>query len=212
MATRQWIPFWRLESLSKKEQSLFAAVLGCHGISALRENVSAQIARACAASSASYTQSLASAILSTGGIHAPIEQTMNLLNHDDPGTLVGTLLAAGYRIPGWGNDFVKGRRDDDWIPVDDIIKFGDWIEVRDKLEAITKALHKAGKDIYPNPSAYTAAAALILKMPPNMAQFLFFAGRLESWSAIINHQLNQPRPAPSVENQEVKEHQEALAN
>ena len=57
-------------------------------------------------------------------------------------------------------------------------------EFADKIDAITRYLHEKEKNIFPNPSTYTAACAIILKVPTDVAPYLLILGRLGGWSAL----------------------------
>jgi hypothetical protein len=42
-------------------------------------------------------------------------------------------------------------------------------------------LHQSGKHLNPNPSAYTAAVAIVVGLPAPLTPYLFIAARLDSW-------------------------------
>ena len=133
----------------------------------------------------SYTNAIAAAILSIGnGIHAPLEFTIQLLNEPDPVKEANRILDEGCKIPGWGNSFVKGQPDPIWNDADATI-YHVAPELWRTIRGITTALHGRGKKIFPNPSTYTAATAIILRMPPKLAPSIFVMGRLAGWSKLI---------------------------
>lgn len=146
--------------------------------------------------SGSYAAAIASAILTTGGMHAPIAQTIEVIRiamqhvsiQEDEKFVLG-YTDTGARIPGWGNSFIKGAEDDLWIDFQDVLKDA-FPEIYKAVRRLTLALHHAGKDIYPNPSAFTAATAIALGIPPVIAPFIFFRGRLDAWTqvALKTHQ------------------------
>jgi citrate synthase len=86
-------------------------------------------------------------------------------------------------VPGWGGAFQKDKVDPIWLPVEEVIRSG-WSQYADKLDDVTSTLHYHDKHIFPNPSAYTACAALIMGVAPKMAATLFIRGRLSGWCEI----------------------------
>ena len=168
--------------------SLQLALSKAHDISARRQNMSTVAMVNAAIGSGSYANGIAAACLSVGGVHAPLAESMALLSLDDPVAKVKQLLAAGSRVPGWGNSFIKGKPDPDWLEVDRMLA-ADWPDLYSKIADVTKFLHKNGKQVFPNPSTYTAAVALLVGMQPKLAAYLFIAGRLRAWTEIIGGHL-----------------------
>lgn len=160
--------------------------LDAHSASALRQNASSTALQIAAMGSNSYQQSLAAALMTLGGAHAPIERTMIMLLQPDPTVFAADRLAKGLLVPGYGNSFIKDRKDDLWLKVDDFLKV-EFPMRHEVLEKIMLLLHAHGKVIYPNPSAYTATTAIILGMPPQIGAYLFVAGRLQAWTAQYNY-------------------------
>ena len=183
----------RTTPLNEVESELLRLVLEAHGRVALRTtkeglpNISAAAVQIGAQGSGAYAQSIASGLLTLGGVHAPIETTVEMLEWDFPARGAQEFLKSGHPVPGWGNSFVKGEHDPEWAEV------RAWLEThrRDiwaKIEDVTAILHASGKRIFPNPSIYTAAAAIALHIPARAAGFLFVSGRLGAWT---QHYLNQ---------------------
>jgi len=176
------VPFWRSEPLSEKEERLLDAVLSAHDRSASRNNVSSVNVLNTTHGTGDYCKSIATGLLSIGGLHGPLEQTINYILNPDLGCLVKG------KVPGWGNSFVKNGPDPIWSEVDSIL-FQDWPDLFYKLAHITKQLKIAGKNVFPNPSAYTAVTAIALGIPANCAVWVFISGRLDAWSKIfITHE------------------------
>lgn len=173
--------WWREELLNEKEATLLALVLRAHDASARRANISADVVVRTAIGSGNYFQSISAGILTLGGTHGPVEQTMMFLGGGNPAAKVSGILARGGKVPGFGNGFYKDEPDALWNEVDEFLKhnFHLW---HDRLVSVTKALHDAGKKIFPNPSAYTAVAAIILGIPQESAAYLLIAGRLAAWT------------------------------
>jgi citrate synthase len=178
-------PFWRDEPLSRAEDDLLSALYRAHAASVERNNISSVTAVNVAAGSMSYANAIASAILSTGnGIHAPLELTIQLLTDEDPVAEARRILDEGCKLPGWGNSFIKGGPDPLWGHVDNLLRDG-FNPIWRTISGITAAASARGKNIHPNPSTYTAAAAIVLRIPPRLSPFLFVMGRLEGWSKLI---------------------------
>ena len=163
------IPFWRDEPLTEKEDKLLSLVLSAHDKSTERNNASTIAAVNSFMGSGSYINGIASALLTLGGLHAPLIETYEFLRNP---------IVKG-RVPGWGNSFHKHVPDPLWVEVDRHIK--GW-NIGLDIERVTEELHKMGKNIYPNPSCYTAATAIILGIPEEFIAWLFIEGRLSGWT------------------------------
>jgi|GEM_PF-1772651 len=177
-------PFWRDTALDHKEMALFCAVQDAHYQSTFRDNLSTTAVKLAAYGSGDYTKALAAALSTLGGVHAPLVQTHQFLSCDDPPMAARHALDNGVRIPGWGSSFSKGAPDPLWEKVAALLK-EHWLPMYEKIDMVTAVLRMAGKDIHPNPSAYTAATAIILGMRADLAPYLFVAGRLQGWSEVF---------------------------
>ncbi len=175
-------PFWRPEPLVREEQALLYNLFDAHAVASMRNNISTATFRNAFAGSRSYTSALASALCTVGAVHGPIQETYRLL--EGPLGYARTMLANGEKVPGWGNSFIKGAPDGGWRMVDECIA-EHWPEMSSRLAGVTSALRHHGLDLYPNPSAYTAAAAIILGMPCELSPFLFVAARLVPWTQLL---------------------------
>lgn len=186
-------PFWRTEPITPEEEELWSEVIFAHGASAMRNNVSSVVLMNCATGSSNYVQSIAGALMTLGGTHAPIEQTMFMLMTPNPIASAAQRLDEGLLVPGWGNSFEKEKKDGQWLAVDEIIQehFPSHYAI---LEGITELLHDRGKNIFPNPSAYSAIAAMILKLPVALSPYLFVSGRIGAWSLLFGQMLGVLKP------------------
>lgn len=174
--------FWREKPLTEVEYKLLQLCLAAHGACTHRDNISTVILRNAAEGSMDYTKSIASAILSTGGIHAPLQQTMALLS--EPHAHIVSLIDNGMYLPGWGSSFEKSGIDPIWQPIaEHIEKY--FKDKHDKITDITYAFHARGKTLYPNAACYTAATALILGIPAMISPWLFLHGRLVELTRIF---------------------------
>lgn len=165
------------------QDSLFDALMKAHYQSCFRENASSMAVANAAAGSGDLTKAIAAALMTVGAKHAPLESTVRFLSLDHPEQAVSTYLAKNEKVPGWGGTFQRDTRDPIWIPVEEELRAG-WPEFTKKLDEVTSALHYHDKHVYPNPSAYTACAALILGVPARMASAFFIRGRIAGWCEI----------------------------
>lgn len=177
-------PFWRSEPLSDGERALWQAVERAHSACVWRDNTSSVAVLQAATGSGDYTKAVAAALMTLGGRHAPIEQSMGILVMADSVKAAHSFLAAGLKVPGWGNSFIKGGPDKSWDEVDKLLA-KHFERIHSKIVAVTTYLHERGKKVFPNPSIYTAALALILKVPAPMAPWLFVRARLDAWTELI---------------------------
>lgn len=176
--------WWRSDPLTRPEAELLETLFRAHEKSAFRDNVSSVVVANAASGSGDIGKAIAAGILTLGKRHAPLKQTVELLNSSSPANeIVGWMLKAGMKIPGWGGSFQKGNHDPIWEEMRGLIA-DTHPDMARKLSEITDALACHGYTLYPNPSAYTAAAAIILGIPAQGAIFLFIAARLAPWTQI----------------------------
>lgn len=181
---------WRKEPLSEQEKKLFDAVTAAHHNSSFRDNASSIAVLNAAAAARDLAKAIAAGLMTLGGRHAPIEQTINLLGVEHPATIVSDLVRLGKKVPGWGGTFQKDQCDPIWAEAADLIE-EHYPELAAKLDVITEALHAEGKKIYPNPSAYTAAAAIALGVPAKLGVYLLINGRLDAWTQLASAKIIQ---------------------
>lgn len=162
--------------------TLMDAVLKAHHESALRGNCSHHALGLAAFGSGDYFKAMAAALLTLGGLHAPLFATYDLLSAPDALERVKRALAEHRRVPGWGNHFAKDAIDPVWADCGMLLELG-WPQLARTIQDITDTLHVAGKRIYPNPSCYTAAAALALEIPRNEIGAILVRGRLAAWTS-----------------------------
>lgn len=162
---------------------LIAAVLEAHHESVFRNNVSSAAVQNCAVGSGELTKAVASAILSVGGLHAPLVQTARLLKNPDAHKEAALMLERGEKVPGFGCSFTDGE-DPLWTKVSDLIReyFPD---MQRKIDRIKGVLHMAGKKIQPNAACFTAAAGIISGMDEEIIPMLFIKGRLDGWGTLF---------------------------
>lgn len=177
-------PFWRVEPFSHSERDLLDALFLAHHKSSFRDNPSSMTAINAAHGSGQLEKAIAAAILTIGGRHGPLQATASFLSLNRPETAVSTYLSIGEKVPGWGGAFQKTAPDPIWTEVNDLLP--PWSNIWAKLDAVTSELHRQGKKIYPNPSAYTAATAIVIGLPIELTPYLFIAARLSPWTQIAS--------------------------
>lgn len=179
-------PFWRETDLSESEAELLQLCMDAHAKSALRNNISTATVAQIALGSGDYTKAMIAALCSLGGLHAPLFQTWQVLANEE--LKLCEWIAQDRKIPGWGNSFEKGHEDPVWSEVQHSLE-RNFTKLAQRIAEITGLLHAAGKRVFPNPSCYTAATALALRIPPQVMPWIFIQGRLASWALIFCSQL-----------------------
>lgn len=190
--------WWRQDPLTEHEQFLLQAVHVAHQKSAFRNNASSMAVVNASVASGDLSKAIVAGIMHLGEKHAPLEQTYRFLCLEHPEKNVNWALEVKENVPGWGNSFVKGDYDPLWVGVHEILH-KNFPEIAWKLNRVTEELHSHGKKIFPNPSAYTAAAAIVLGLPPKVAVYLFIRARLDAWAHLAtNAQTKRGEVKPSA--------------
>jgi citrate synthase len=174
-------PFWRGEALSIEEELLLDVLFDAHHRSSYRQNPSTVAVINAANGSGCLSNAISAGLNSLGVRHGPIVATTNFLSLPDPAASIPVLLNVGAKVPGWGGTFQKDAPDPVWHEIHDLLVT---YPISHKIAKVTEALHARGKTVYPNPSAYTAAVAIVLGIPPPIAPYLFIAARLSAWSVL----------------------------
>jgi citrate synthase len=167
--------FWREKPFSEYEDTLLDELFEAHYRSSFRENPSTMTAIQAAAGSGCLEKAIAAAILTLGNKHGPLEATAVFLSLDNPAFSAQSMTG---RIPGWGGTFQKDGPDPHWKIVDQLLK----PEIKAKIDSVTAYFLELGKNLYPNPSAYTAAVAITIGLPAPLTPYLFIAARLPAWT------------------------------
>ena len=121
--------------------SLKEELLKGHSNACKRNNVSSVLIKILSSTGKGFFDSIIPAIISFGNLHGPIEQTYKLLIKDEQelNKLVDRALKNNKKIPGWGNSFVKGKRDNLWDNCDKILEINHK-ELYKKIKFITNKL------------------------------------------------------------------------
>lgn len=181
--------WWRQDPLTEDEERLLESLTSAHRKSTFRDNASTVSVLNAAMGSGDLSKAIVAGIMTLGDNHAPLEQTYRFLSQDNPAKGVAWNLEIGDKIPGWGNSFVKGMYDPFWLGVHEILH-ARFPRISDKIDAVTNELHARGKHVFPNPSAYTAATAIVLGLPAKLAVYLFIGARLDAWSHLAAEKMS----------------------
>lgn len=178
-------PFWRNSPLSAEEQKLLNAVFDAHNQSAFRQNPSTLAVGCVAQGSGDISKSIAAGLMALGGQHGPIIETYDILKSERPARdIVDEKLEWKTYVPGWGSSFVKHDVDPIWNDVNGLLALNHkamW----ERMNDFTEALKEAGKELYPNPSAFTAATAIVVGLPRSVSPYLLIVGRISAWTEIF---------------------------
>ena len=101
--------FWRKEPFTEQERALLKAVLKAHRKSVFRDNPSSIAMLNGFAASGRLVNGVASALMTLGGPHAPIEETALLLMAPNPAEVARQIMGGGGRGPGGGEFVCEGR-------------------------------------------------------------------------------------------------------
>lgn len=140
-------------------------------------NASNETIRQASAASLSLSNTLAAAMLTTGGHHAPVIQARRIVFRTQP------RYEDGVIVPGFGNSFWKDRVDPVWLQVLDMILSG-FPEETKKINDWSDVLRAAGKSFHPNAACMTAAVAEIVMWPEGLEPLLVIEPRIAEWAQL----------------------------
>lgn len=186
--------FWRNNPLETDEVALLSAVLDAHWHSTFRSNPSTVAVSCAAQGSGDLLKSFTAGLSALGGAHGPILETFDWIQRacSFPAVAVREFFDANPhgKIPGWGSSFSKDGVDPIWGPVASIM--AEKFNYRWRcLDQTTKSLHERGKLVYPNPSAFTAATAIIVGMPRELAPMILVMGRFPAWAELFWNEIKK---------------------
>ena len=158
------------------------ALADAHRSACHRDNISTVILKeSWRGNGGDLMKSITSAMMSLGGIHAPIKQTYRMIEE---------MIHPSYKtyeykiIPGFGSGFIKGEPDP-------ILKY-----LHEELEKVDNRYIKIshyiretflseGKDLYPNIAFYTAAVAHYLEEDIKFCERFVLETRIPEWINIL---------------------------
>lgn len=139
-------------------------------------NVAVMVA---ASGSGSLQHALASAILSTGGLHAPVTQARTVLFR----TPIPAKAPEDTLVPGFGNSFFKDSIDPAWDAL--VSKLKEHPKVWRPIEAWQELIADSGRAVYPNAAAFTAAVAELVGWPDGLEPVLVIQPRISVWARVF---------------------------
>ena len=161
-----------------ERERLLCELFTAHMTVAMRGNAAAICFDLSSQASGSLVNGVISALASFGVHHGPVCETYDILTSADKEGDVARIVGSGGKVPGWGNSFAKGKPDEAFLPVEELLRT-EFPEVWSNVETIQKLINKP---ILPNPSCYTAASAMALGMPRDVCPVLLILPRIFAWS------------------------------
>jgi citrate synthase len=160
---------------SRQRYELLHLLETAHGRAARdNSNISSTVAQMAYAGSGSVTQAIVAAIMTTGDLHAPIEEAYYNLNEASDEYLAAIGIVAGF-----GNSFFKESVDPAFQEVFEVlIQHYPLIAERIKhIQQVAKIEH-----LFPNAALITAGCLSVLGLPKEMGIALFIKYRVQAWT------------------------------
>ena len=154
------------------------ALANMHRSLAGRENASSMMVASMAQLGRPLFESIAAALLTLGGAHAPISQTRRLLDVDNRFREIDSIIENDGKVPGFGSAFYSGEPDPE---VDVVLR-----TLRPSTHSLITRMENHieqlwGKRLYPNAAMATAAVAMDRGLNAIDAPRLIIEGRLPAW-------------------------------
>lgn len=181
-ANRRWVMKSKIDLMlgefEPKIASLIECCIDCHQQAALKNpNASSAAYQNALMGSGNVENGIASAILTLGKNHGPISEARVVFvewSRHEFG-----IVNDGYKVPGFGNSFFRGRIDPSFEPLDTLLRC-DFSHLSNRIDELTKWM-QAYKPLYPNAAMYTAAVCHAAKIKPGLESALFIMARIPAW-------------------------------
>jgi citrate synthase len=161
---------------------LYDELIAVHKQLVHRDNVSSVMVGTCAKVEKDYFSSIAAGLLTLGGTHAPIVKTYEFLSRGKGcPSLASAFLKRNIRVPGWGSSFIKAEKDPIFENLDKMLSD---FRIHEHIWSTTSMLQEEGAFLFPNAACYTAAVAITLDIPKDIAGYALIQGRLDGWTEI----------------------------
>ena len=131
-------------------------------------------------SSGSFIHALTAGLTSVGEKHGPIAKARDDFLYYTEAQVTKEAVQRGIKIYGFGHSFYKRQTDPYWLQVHDILRTH-YAQTFEGIRQIQKGLQEAGKNIYPNPAGYSAAAANATGLLRGMEEIIFVLPRMQIW-------------------------------
>lgn len=172
-----------LAEVTPKKLELLQAVFDAHDMAARNnQNSSSGAAVNAFFGSAQLTNAIASAILTLGDAHGPINPARFVYERFDERALKSA-IESGMKIPGFGNSFFKDSIDPAWSRVREIIE-ADFPRASGRINQLHGWMKEIGKDLHPNAALYSAVICSELGMIPGSESAIFILARTCAWTSL----------------------------
>ena len=186
-----------MDGASDMKAELLGLLEEAHYNAAIRNkgNISATAAMVVYQGSLDPIKAVAAGLLSIGGTHAPVVAARELISNwrrDEVTTrrIVTNMIAAGQKIPGFGNSYYKEGVDPSFQEAYD--KYREYAGEDNPIRNIERFLnnHLQAQNgfqghLYPNAAIITSGICDFLKMQPLYEIYSFIAGRSQAWLQLI---------------------------
>ncbi len=175
---------WIGRDESSDLERLMDVFVSCHQRAAVEnDNASAVAIRMTASVGGSFSNSVASGLLTFGNVHGPAPEARWLL-YSAEGETLESYLKTVLVIPGWGNSFHKDGVAPAFQPMTDLIlnEYSDHYKNLERMQGLIEE-HR-GKKLYQNAASYTAICAELLGLPAGTELMLGISARMPAWAAI----------------------------
>ena len=163
-------------------ERLMGVLMRAHFVAATENNnVSSAVVKQVAAVGKTFPEAIAAALLTLGGVHAPVTQARHILFEAEDED-IRVLLQQGNKIPGYGNSFFKGAIDPAWNEMDATL-LQCYPAIYERLYRISDIItQEKNVRIFPNAAAYTAIAAQLMEVAWHTEMALVIMGRMPAWT------------------------------
>jgi len=180
------IPFERFleKPITESGLLLLNEVIKAHDLAATtNQNASSAACVNALSGSGSFSNGVASAILTLGKHHGPISDARMVYENFTEDS-VRQWIQVGGKVPGFGNSFFKDSIDPAWIRVD--------VFLNDKFPTVYARIQElgrfveltVGKKIYPNAALFTAAACSEIGVAHGFESAVFIISRIPAWGGL----------------------------
>jgi citrate synthase len=143
-------------------------------------NASSQVAAFVLEAGCTFSQAVAAAVSTLGGLHAPLRAARDVYRYGEPAEITAR-ASAGEKIPGFGNSFHRDRVDPAFANVGAVLELHFPAAVA-RIEELQAAVWAAGKKVWPNAALFTAAVCEICRVPDGREEALFLMARIPAWA------------------------------
>lgn len=172
------------------QEKLLSTLFASHEEAAVaQQNISMVSVALSAQGGGDFTKAMANGILTLGGAHGPTTRAREVIYQMGWTELAGK-IKDGLIVPGYGNSFHKDGIDPAFEPLRKLLEDA-YADHYKKLSETTEFVRKqTGKNLHPNPAAFTAVCAEILGVPYGVELLLVLMARLPAWTLVF---LAQPK-------------------